>query len=175
MATTSYAIAVGSNRAGRHGRPEAEVRAALALLGGQAAPIIASAPVGPSIRRYANTVVIIDSPLGPPSMLARLKAIEGAFGRRPGRRWGARVVDLDIVLWSGGTWTDRSLVIPHPRFRERDFVLAPLAALAPAWRDPVSGLRVRQLLARLTVRRPALSRAANLSWVRSSVGRASDF
>ncbi|MFD1786718.1 2-amino-4-hydroxy-6-hydroxymethyldihydropteridine diphosphokinase [Sphingomonas floccifaciens] len=164
MVTTSYAIAVGSNRAGRHGRPEAEVRAALALLGGRAAPVMQSAPVGPSLRRYANTVVLVESALSPGEMLAWLKGIERAFGRRQGRRWGARVIDLDIVLWSGGVWADRRLTVPHLRFRERDFVLRPLATLAPGWRDPVSGLTVRQLLARLTVRRPAPSRAARLGW-----------
>lgn len=159
MATTSYAIAVGSNRRGRQGGPVAHVRAALALLGGQAAPIMQSAPLGPSSRRYANTVVVVDSPLSPPEMLARLKRIERAFGRRRGRRWGARVIDLDIVLWSGGAWADRTLVIPHPQFRARDFVLAPLVKVAPVWRDPVGGSTPRQLLARLTVRRPAPSRA----------------
>ncbi|MBN2971241.1 2-amino-4-hydroxy-6-hydroxymethyldihydropteridine diphosphokinase [Roseomonas aeriglobus] len=159
MATTSYVIALGSNRAGRHGRPEAEVRAALRLIGGRAAPVMASAPVGPSLRRYANTVALIDSDLAPPVMLARLKRLEQAFGRRRGQRWAARVIDLDIILWSGGVWSDRALTIPHPRFRERDFVLGPLVAIAPDWRDPVSGLTVRQLLARLTVRRPAPSRA----------------
>ena len=164
MATTSYAIAVGSNRAGRNGSPEAEVRAALALLGGWAAPVMASAAVGPSLRRYANTVVLVESDLAPPAMLSRLKGIERAFGRRRGRRWGARVIDLDIVLWSGGRWSDRSLTIPHPRFRERDFVLHPLVRIAPDWRDPVTGRSVRQLRARLTVRRPAPSRAARLGW-----------
>ncbi|WP_294287571.1 2-amino-4-hydroxy-6-hydroxymethyldihydropteridine diphosphokinase [uncultured Sphingomonas sp.] len=159
MATTSYVIAVGSNRAGRHGPPQAEVQAALAQLGGRAASLMTSAPVGPSLRRYANTAALIESDLPPPAMLARLKAIERAFGRRRGRRWGARVIDLDIILWSGGTWRDRALVIPHPRFRERDFVLVPLTALAPRWRDPLSGLTARQLLARLTVRRPAPNRA----------------
>ncbi|KQN26845.1 7,8-dihydro-6-hydroxymethylpterin-pyrophosphokinase [Sphingomonas sp. Leaf33] len=159
MATTSYAIAVGSNRCGRHGAPAVEVRAALALLGGHAAPVMTSAPVGPSLRRYANTVAILDSDLTPPEMLAWLKRIERSFGRRRGRRWGARVIDLDIILWSGGAWSGRDLTIPHPHFRERDFVLTPLAAIAPDWRDPVSGLTVRQLRARLTVRRPAPSRA----------------
>lgn len=158
MATTSYAIAVGSNRRGRHGAPAAEVRAGLALLGGRAAPVVTSAPVGPSLRRYANTVAIVDSDLNPREMLAWLKHIERSFGRRRGRRWGARVIDLDIVLWSGGAWSDRDLTIPHPSYRDRDFVLAPLVAIAPDLRDPVSGLTVRHLRARLTVRRPVPSR-----------------
>ena len=151
MAATSYAVGLGSNRRGRHGAPEAELRAALALLPGviRVAPIVASAPLGPSLRRFANTVALIETDDDPPALLARLKAIERGFGRRRGRRWGPRVIDLDLLLWSGGCWASSGLTVPHPAFRTRGFVLAPLAAVAPGWRDPVSGLTVRQLLARL--------------------------
>ncbi|MDE0878244.1 MAG: 2-amino-4-hydroxy-6-hydroxymethyldihydropteridine diphosphokinase [Sphingomonas bacterium] len=154
MTRTSYAIAIGSNRRGRHGSPRAEVAAAIAALVPVAAasPIIDSAPLGPSIRRFANAAILIDTVLAPPAMLARLKAIERAFGRRRGRRWGARVIDLDIILWSGGRWASPTLVIPHPAFRMRRFVLDPLAAIAPDWRDPVMGRSIRQL--RATVDRP---------------------
>ncbi len=150
MVRTSYVIAIGSNRRGRHGGPQAEVQAALALLGGMASPVVASAPVGPSTRRYANAVALVASDRDPQAMLDHLKAIERAFGRRPGRRWGARVIDLDIVLWSGGAWVSPGLTIPHVAFRERDFVLGPLATIAPGWRDPVTGSTVRQLRHRLT-------------------------
>src|SRR5690606_32497421 len=102
----------------------------------------------PSIRRFANAAALIESDEAPPALLGRLKAIERAFGRRRGRRWGARVIDLDIILWSEGAWGDPDLVVPHPRFRERAFVLDPLALIAPRWRDPVSGLTVRHLRAR---------------------------
>jgi 2-amino-4-hydroxy-6-hydroxymethyldihydropteridine diphosphokinase len=147
MARTSYVIGLGSNRRGRHGSPEREVRAALDALGGlvAASPIIASAPIGPSIRRFANAVALIESEEAPPDVLARLKAIEADFGRRRGRRWGARVIDLDIILWSGGSWAGRGLTVPHIRFRERPFVLDPLAMIVPRWRDPVTHRTVRQL------------------------------
>lgn len=158
MARTSYLIAVGSNRSGRRGDPRAQVCAALAELGGVASPLVSSVPLGPSLRRYVNAVAVVDSDLDPPAMLAHLKAIERAFGRRRGRRWGARVIDLDIILWSGGAWRSPGLTVPHVEFRERDFVLAPLAALVPDWRDPVTGRTVRQLRARLTARRAAPSR-----------------
>lgn len=155
----AYLIALGSNRAGRHGRPADEVRAALAALADigpvVASPIVASAPLGPSIRRFANAVARVESDASPPELLARLKAIEHSFGRRRGRRWGARVLDLDIILWSGGRWASAGLAIPHAAFRTRRFVLDPLAALAPRWRDPVGGSTVRQLATRLTARRPA--------------------
>lgn len=136
----------------------AEVRAAIAVLPGMVAvsPIIASDPVGPSIRRYANAVALVETVEEPPAVLARLKSIERAFGRRRGQRWSARVIDLDIVLWSGGAWWSRGLTIPHAAFRERDFVLGPLLRVAPDWRDPLTGLRVRQLHARLLRTLPRL-------------------
>lgn len=110
-----------------------------------------TAPVGPSLRRYANSAAAIETRLDPPSLLTLLKRVEREFGRRPGgRRWTSRVLDLDIVLWSGGAWETRELTIPHPLFRTRDFVLAPAAAAAPDWRDPITGLNLRQLRARLT-------------------------
>lgn len=159
MASSTYLVAIGSNRPGRHGRPAAEVRAALAaLVPVRVSPILASAPLGPSIRRFANAVAMIESDEPPPELLARLKAIERAFGRRHGRRWGARVIDLDIVLWSGGRWRSRDLAIPHPAYRDRDFVLTPLTTLVPRWRDPITGRTMRQITARL---RRAVDRAAS--------------
>jgi 2-amino-4-hydroxy-6-hydroxymethyldihydropteridine diphosphokinase len=64
------------------------------------------------------------------------------------------VLDLDIVLWSGGSYAAPDLIVPHPLFRVRDFVLAPAAQIAASWRDPVTGLTVRQLHARLVRARP---------------------
>jgi len=149
--TPVYAIALGSNRRGRHGSPEAEIAAALAALGGVIAvsPLLRTPPLGPSKRRFANAVALIASDERPPDLLRRLKAIERGFGRRRGRNWAARVIDLDIVLWSEGPWGEPRLTVPHARFRERDFVLRPLLAVAADWRDPVSGLTVRQLACRL--------------------------
>jgi 2-amino-4-hydroxy-6-hydroxymethyldihydropteridine diphosphokinase len=88
-------------------------------------------------------------------MLARLKALEAAAGRRGGQRWGPRALDLDLLLWSGGVWVDEDVTLPHPAFRARRFVLEPLAEIAPVWRDPITGLTVRQLKARLDRARPA--------------------
>lgn len=152
---SSYVIALGSNRRGRHGMPADEVRAALAALaasGGtvvMTSPMIATAPLGPARRRFVNAAALVESDDTPPEMLARLKAIEMAFGRRRGQRWTDRVIDLDIILWLGGAWASDGLTVPHPEFRGRDFVLRPLVAIVPDWRDPVTGLTVRQLAGRL--------------------------
>ena len=147
MATAIYAIGIGSNRRGRHGGPVDEVRAAIAAIGGlvAASPVIGSAPLGPSIRRFANAAILIGSDETPPVLLARLKGIEAAFGRRRGRRWGARVIDLDILLWSGGSWRDPRLTVPHAALSARGFVLGPLARIAPGWRVPPQARSVRQL------------------------------
>ena len=137
-------------------------------------PTIETAPLGPSRRRYANAAAVVESLLAPEAMLDLLNQVEREFGRRRrGQRWGARVLDLDIVLWEGGTWDSPSLILPHPRFRTRGFVLGPAARIAPYWRDPVTGLTLAQLAARLTRPRP-LPRAAP-GRALSSVGRATDF
>jgi 2-amino-4-hydroxy-6-hydroxymethyldihydropteridine diphosphokinase len=159
-----YLVALGSNR--RHalyGAPEGVVRAAmeeLAAFGTVLArsPVIASAAMGAAQRRFANAALVLDSELSPPALLAALKRTEREYGRRRGQRWGDRVLDCDIILWSGGAWRSGSrstgLVIPHPEFRRRAFVLAPALAIAPAWRDPESGLTIAQAHARLTRCRP---------------------
>jgi 2-amino-4-hydroxy-6-hydroxymethyldihydropteridine diphosphokinase len=153
-----YAIAIGSNRPhGRHGAPPHVVAAAIARLDEEfglfdASPIVLNAAHGGAGRDFANAVALVESKLDPPEMLTRLKALEREFGRRPGRRWGARVLDLDIALWSGGRFGSRSLAIPHPQLAKRSFVLQPLAAIAPRWR--VGPLTVRHLAHRLAQRPP---------------------
>ena len=161
MAKTSYAIALGSNRRGRCGSPADTIRAAAAAIGVERLSRIRRTPaMGPAGRSFANAAAIAISELSPPEFLARLKEIEQDYGRRAGLRWGPRVIDLDIVLWSGGAWGEPRLVIPHPEMRVRRFVLDPLAEIAPDWRDPITGASVRQLLSRLSRPRPADPAAA---------------
>jgi 2-amino-4-hydroxy-6-hydroxymethyldihydropteridine diphosphokinase len=155
MGKTSYAIALGSNRRSRHGSPAATLRAAIDALQPKAASDIHMTPaLGPAGRSFANAAAILESDQDPPELLTRLKSLEREFGRRAGRRWGPRVLDLDIILWSGGPWGGSGLIVPHPAFRTRRFVLEPLAELAPDWRDPVSGLTIRHLLARARAAAP---------------------
>jgi 2-amino-4-hydroxy-6-hydroxymethyldihydropteridine diphosphokinase len=158
MPDSTYLIALGSNCRTRWGSPRALITA---LINGgftgtlrAASPVCDSIAIGPGQRRYANAVAVIDSALLPDALLAALKAIERAHGRRQGRRWGDRPLDLDIIGWSGGLWSSPGLAIPHPAFRNRRFVLSPLCAIAPGWRDPVTRLSARQLLARLDQKRP---------------------
>ena len=153
MAMASYAIALGSNRRSRHGSPAATLIAAceaIAQLGTiERFSAIRSTPaLGPAGRGFANAALILRSKLDPSELLSGLKRLERDFGRRGGRRWGPRVLDLDIILWSEGAWAADGLTIPHPAFRARSFVLEPLAEIAAGWRDPITGRTIRQLLAR---------------------------
>jgi 2-amino-4-hydroxy-6-hydroxymethyldihydropteridine diphosphokinase len=151
-----YAIAIGSNRPhGRFGRPQQVVEAAIARLDEDfglfdASPIILNTAYGGAGRDFANAVALVESSLEPPGMLSHLKAMEREFGRRPGRHWGPRVLDLDIALWSGGRFISRKLTIPHPQLAKRGFVLQPLAAIAPGWR--IGALSIRHLAQRLARR-----------------------
>ena len=159
-------IAIGSNRPhGRHGRPADVVRAAVRALAeagfavGAVSPIFATRAVGPGGRDYANAVMTSSAVLSPPEIVAALKAVERAFGRRGGRRWGARVLDLDLIAWGEEAWPPglqwrraRGIAVPHRSMHLRGFVLKPMLAVAPDWRHPVLGLTTRQMLARLNAR-----------------------
>jgi len=118
-----------------------------------ASPIVLNAADGGAGRDFANAVALVESNLDPTQMLSRLKSLEREFGRRRGKRWGPRVLDLDLALWSGGGLRSRRLTIPHPQLPRRSFVLQPLAAIAPGWR--VGGLTIRHLAHRLAARKVA--------------------
>ena len=156
---TEVIIALGSNRRhNRHGAPWRVVAAAIDAIDARDIAVVrrsqihATAPVGPSSRRFANAVVVARTALSPPALLAALKDIERDFGRRRGRRWAARVLDLDIIAYDSvilpsrpGWAMGRGLVIPHRALHQRRFVLDPLLEVAPGWRHPVLALTVRQL------------------------------
>ena len=80
---------------------------------------------------FYNMVVQIRTSLSPHELLAELKQVETTLGRVPGERWGPRLIDLDILLYEGVEIADETLQIPHARVRERQFVLVPLAEIAP--------------------------------------------
>ena len=112
-----YLIALGSNqRHARFGPPRRVLATALERLETEGVRVIAAAPpietdpIGPSIRRYVNSAAVIETALEPEALLALLKRIEREFGRRAsGQRWRARVLDLDVVLWSGGAYVSARL------------------------------------------------------------------
>ncbi len=153
---TTVAIGLGSNMPhGRYGRPRAVLLAAVDALAGrglqilQLSPIIRTAPLGPSRRRYANAVLKGCWPGDAHALLHCLKEVEKCFGRKSGRRWGARVLDCDLLAFGNAIIHSRQLQVPHPRLQDRDFVLQPMAAVWPQWRHPGLRLTVRQMRAQL--------------------------
>ncbi len=149
------AVALGSNLGDRQAHLEAAVaRLRERLSDLRVSPFFETEPVdmvGQQARvlNAAVTGVFDGTAAG---LLAELLAIERERGRERQHRGAARTLDLDLILFGEERVDTPDLVVPHPRFRGRRFVLEPLAEVAPDWRDPVTGLTVRELLARLTGR-----------------------
>lgn len=99
--------------------------------------------------RYLNAVVRIECGLPPQRLLAILKQIEHDLGRRPGPRWAARPIDLDILFWEDRIVADPNLQVPHLELHKRRFVLEPLSELVPDAVHPLLQATVRELLAEL--------------------------
>lgn len=91
-----------------------------------------SAPMGPQDQPdYVNAVLYAQTPLAPLALLDLLQSIEDEFGRVRSRRWGARTLDLDLLLFGDISLQHPRLTVPHPGLTERDFVLVPLHEIAP--------------------------------------------
>jgi 2-amino-4-hydroxy-6-hydroxymethyldihydropteridine diphosphokinase len=102
-------------------------------------------PIGPPQPDYLNGCALLQTMLEPLPLLEQLLEIERRFGRVRGERWGPRSLDLDVLLYADRLVETDRLQIPHPRMRERAFVLVPLAEIAPDWVEPVSGLTIEAL------------------------------
>ena len=144
------AVALGSNVGDRRAHLDYAVTALRALL----ANLVVSryydtVPVGGSGPQaiYLNAAVAGDTTLTPRALLDALLAIELERGRERPYVNAPRTLDLDLILMGDVVLDQPGLVVPHPRFRGRRFVLEPLAAVAPEMRDPVSGKTVAELLA----------------------------
>jgi len=103
-------------------------------------------PMGPPQPRYLNAVLEIETRLAPRQLLSLLQEVERAAHRRRGPRWGARTLDLDLLLYEDRILDEPGLRVPHGGIALRRFVLAPLAELAPDRVVPGTGRTVAQLL-----------------------------
>jgi 2-amino-4-hydroxy-6-hydroxymethyldihydropteridine diphosphokinase len=108
-----------------------------------------SEPHGDAKTWFVNGVIEIETTLTPENLLKKLKAIESAMGRKrvKGKRWGSRIIDLDILFYGSLVVRKRTLKIPHPEMANRRFVLLPLSELGPQVIHPVLQASVSELLA----------------------------
>ena len=111
-------------------------------------PYISKA-VGPVQPDFINAVLKAETRLKPEETLRELKEIETLMGRKKTKRWGPRVIDLDILFYGGKTVRKKGLTIPHKELHKRGFVLAPLAEISPGLVHPVLKKTVKQLKNRL--------------------------
>jgi len=152
VARVPVAIALGSSLGDRDAHlDEAEDRLASLLNGAVTSARYETASVGgpADAPEFLNEVVVGSTILSPRALLAALHAIEDAAGRERPFPDAPRTLDLDLILYGDFIIDEPGLQVPHARFRDRLFVLRPLADVAGDWVDPVSGQSVEQLLAAL--------------------------
>ncbi len=115
----------------------------------RASSLYESEPLGDAKTWFVNSVIELETEMLPDALLKKLKAIEEAMGRKrvKGKRWGSRIIDLDILLYDQDVVSKKTLKIPHPEMHKRRFVLLPLAELAPQVIHPQLGQSISTLLA----------------------------
>lgn len=148
------AVALGSNLGDRSRTLDAAVAALQALFDDvEVSSYHDTEPVGvPGPQpRYLNAALVGRTARPARRVLNDLQAIERAMGRTRPHENAPRTLDLDLILYGALTLVTPELIVPHPRFRERRFVLAPLAEIAPDLRDPVTGQTIAELLASLSL------------------------
>lgn len=143
-------VAFGSNLGDRRGQILAAAEQAAQLLSNfRLSTLIETAPVGAGLENdppYLNAVGVGESALPAREIFDALRGIEAAAGRTRPYQGAPRTLDLDLILTGDEVIDEAGLQVPHPRFRDRLFVLEPLVELAPAVRDPVSGRTMNELL-----------------------------
>lgn len=141
-------VALGSNL----DRPIDRIREAIGLLDRarvrvlRRGRLVTSRPVGPQDQPdFVNTVVEVDTDLAPRALLTVCQSVEQDMGRTKHRRWGERVIDLDLILYGDRLVNEPDLIVPHPEATRRSFVLVPLADLIPEGRFPHTEGRIADL------------------------------
>ena len=155
---SSAAIGLGSNVGDRMGM----LRNAVAFLRNSGLEIVETSdifetpPWGVEDQPlFLNACILVRTVLSPGDLLLLLKKGERVLGRKPGRRWGPREIDLDILFYDDISLLSEELSIPHRDMERRPFVLVPLAQIAPGWVHPDSGRTVAQMAAVFLPEKPA--------------------
>lgn len=158
-------IAFGANKTGPWGTPAQTIERAIYEMNEMGVTTLArsklytTSPLGTGFQdQYVNGAIAVKTFLPPLALLRVLKRLERKSGRRGGRPWGPRTLDLDVIEYKGLVlnWDRVSkrakpcrpggLVLPHAQIQERPFVLVPLMDIAPTWRHPVFHKTARQLM-----------------------------
>ncbi|MDI6809141.1 MAG: 2-amino-4-hydroxy-6-hydroxymethyldihydropteridine diphosphokinase [Candidatus Eisenbacteria bacterium] len=159
-------IGLGSNL----GEREASLKAAIEMLSKlpqtlliRVSSLYDTAPVGELDQpNFLNAVAIIETGLSPRKLLWNLLLIEKRLGRTRQKRWGPRVIDLDILFYGNLIVEEADLIIPHPEIEKRAFVLVPASELEPEFIHPRKGETLSQLLKRLDLRSSSVKRKGRL-------------
>ena len=134
MPTTTVYVGLGANLGDRGQALQAAVHAMAALPGTQlqaVSSLYSSAPIEATGPDYLNAVAVLTTDFGPEAFLQQLQHLEQAAGRQRPYRNAPRTLDLDILLWGQAQLNTPNLTVPHPRMRERAFVLRPLQDIWP--------------------------------------------
>jgi 2-amino-4-hydroxy-6-hydroxymethyldihydropteridine diphosphokinase len=154
-------VALGSNISGPWGSPRQTVLRAAKTLNEwplrltKLSTLIETMPFGiVNQRHFVNAVATIETALTADALLLRLHSIEKMAGRKRGRKWGPRTLDLDIIDYRGhrrgqGNITQKRMILPHPGIPKRYFVLAPIAEIAPRWRHPATRQTASVMISKL--------------------------
>ncbi|MCD6335407.1 MAG: 2-amino-4-hydroxy-6-hydroxymethyldihydropteridine diphosphokinase [Candidatus Latescibacteria bacterium] len=143
-------ISLGSNLGDRQGLIHSAVDALRVLPdteGWKISPLYETAPMEKTDQPYfLNAVLELRTGLSVRDLWRHMQRIEGELGRVRRERWGLRTIDLDLILYGNRVIEEKDLVVPHPRYRQRAFVLLPLLEIAPELTDPESGKKIREFL-----------------------------
>ncbi|MBQ7262650.1 MAG: 2-amino-4-hydroxy-6-hydroxymethyldihydropteridine diphosphokinase [Synergistaceae bacterium] len=143
------ALGLGANLGDRLGSLREAVRRVEAALRRKAlarSDVFETMPWGVEDQpRFLNACVTVETDMPPLELLAIVKGIEREMGRVPGRRWGERIIDVDILLMGDRTIDEPGLRVPHAHLHEREFVLVPLSQILPTWRHPLIGRDVQDM------------------------------